>query len=552
MYTGDLNDKISVLNEIYQRNTIYAGAGNDIINSNANYTYMYGQDGNDQLLTSNSTFQYVYGQNGDDIIDIYDGIVEGGEGNDTIIIDRASGSTKLYGNGGDDTFTINGGRNGFVDGGEGTNTITDKSTGTMKVNVDGANAYLVKFAKGETKNLNINGINYEVTNNNGSSINFIYSYDSSGVITFSSASKYFKIVGDENAVHNVVLMGTNTEFYGGKYNDNIAIRSPYITVFAGAGDDTITMGSVSYAYISGDEGNDNISVVGSSNYISGGKGNDTITFRNAWSSMADGGEGDDNIQILEKGNKTIGVIGGSGNNTLVNNADDTMINGFGTGIDNAQIVSTSSGEVDIAGTKYTISNYDFNYDKYLMYSHSDVTGQTTFHGVFVKIKGENTKTHNLEVRGGYIKVDTGDLDDTVFLNNVIAQNLYTYGGNDTVTMTGSAMCGYIYTGDGNDNIDVNLVWGTIEAGNGDDTITISKCGNLVIPNGGDGNDTYNINVSANITDTGGDNIYNINTDNASVSGSTGNDTFYVNGNNTTRFSAAVVMTTLLSTVRIIQ
>ena len=45
--------------------------------------------------------------------------------------------------------------------------------------------------------------------------------------------------------------------------------------------------------------------------------------------------------------------------------------------------------------------------------------------------------------------------------------------------------------------------------------------------GEDGNDTYNINSASSIIDNLGNNIYNINADNASITGGSGDDTYYI-------------------------
>ena len=95
-----------------------------------------------------------------------------------------------------------------------------------------------------------------------------------------------------------------------------------------------------------------------------------------------------------------------------------------------------------------------------------------------------------------------------------------------MTAERSAESGSIYGGYGDDTIILNGSNQALgEAGN--DIITInSSIGVWQIVNGGLGNDTYNINAKVtNLTDTGGDNIYNINADNINISGGPGADTF---------------------------
>ena len=85
IYTGDLNDRITeIKNAGNGYNTYYLGAGDD-------YAEIINQ------------------------------------------------TTTVYGEDGDDHFIVNG-KNAFIDGGSGNNTIEDNGTGTIKMNVPGANA----------------------------------------------------------------------------------------------------------------------------------------------------------------------------------------------------------------------------------------------------------------------------------------------------------------------------------------------------------------------------------------------------------------------------
>ena len=119
---------------------------------------------------------------GDDILNVTVNGAQayGGEGNDTLNVNISS-AAYLYGDGGDDNFNIISGNKIVVNGGDGINTILqDKGTNTVKINVDGANAYSVEFTKkDETKTVTINGIDYEVTNDKNSANTLIYTIEPS-------------------------------------------------------------------------------------------------------------------------------------------------------------------------------------------------------------------------------------------------------------------------------------------------------------------------------------------------------------------------------------
>ena len=538
IYTGNVDDTISITDNSTS-NYIYAGDGNDIITvgNEANTTYIYGESGDDIININNSQF-IAFGGDGNDTFNITtryrSGTAYGGNGNDIFNIN--SERAIFYGEGGEDTFNISGDKN-TVNGGEGTNSITDNGTNTIKINVPGANAYAVAFKAYETRTLTINGIDYTVTNRNASSTDFNYSIEDNGQIVFSS--KYFTIKGDANKAHNVNLTGYQIYFYGGNLDDIIDSTS-LVRVYAGEGNNTISVTNYSVVY-TGD--GDNTVILTGTSYISVnlGNGNDTVIAQATSSNKnmhIDLGGGDNTLtastQFLASS-----IYAGEGNNTLNATFDGkSMISGFGDSIDNAEVLTLEKNEtknISINGIEYTFTNTTSDRTTCL-YSYNPVSGEIKFGGgANVRITGQADVSHNVVLSAGRSLIFYGgDLNDNI-TSYVYGANVYGQGGNDIITMgesglgLGDLAC---HGGDGNDII--NIYGGTnVNGDNGDDTINIYTDLSLYKTRGDAGNDTYNINAKANITDTGGDNIYNINTDNASVSGSTGNDTFYVNGNNNT-------------------
>ncbi len=203
IYLGDLNDSITILGG-FRGNYVYAGAGEDSILSRGEWgNYFYGEDGNDTFTLYNGG-QYAYGGEGDDVFYMNSLNQEsyGEAGNDKFYI-KATGLAD--GGDGDDYFEVASGvASAKVYGGAGNNSITDNGTNTIKTDVPGANAYQLAFNGNETKVVQINGIEYSITEKRGQSASLIYSVDSSGVITFTSSDR-FTVVGEQNKVHNVVF-----------------------------------------------------------------------------------------------------------------------------------------------------------------------------------------------------------------------------------------------------------------------------------------------------------------------------------------------------------
>ncbi len=512
VYGGDLADTIVTSSASSDSNRFYGQGGNDTLTMDSSSGTIYGGNGND-IITAKGAGVYSYGEAGEDEFHLYNGYVSyiisrGGADNDTFYIYEPA---YVLGEDGDDNFIVQSGVNGaIVDGEAGSNTITDNGTNTVKANVPGENAFVESFDANETKTLTINNIQYTVTNTKTSAQTFLCSFESDGAIDFKTGN--FKIVGDENVAHNVKLSGAYITFYGGSLADKINIYQNSNTVFSKDGNDTI-LGS-SYCFIDAGAGNDDITIRYNCNILLGAEGDDTVKF----TSSSDIG----NI-----------LYDNSGTNIITQNlGTNKLISGFGDA-DNAQAIEIAGGEtktITLNGINYTVKN-NLEHNSVLLYAIDAVTGEISLGGCNLTITGDTNKQHNVKTYGNNITFNGGDLDDTIitYSQGVV----YTYGGNDNIILN---FANNAYGGAGNDTLIANYIYNNLYGEAGDDTLIINNpTQNKAY--GGAGNDTYEINAAVTTTDTDGNNIYYVNTDSASITGSPNADTFYVAGSSNTVFGA---------------
>ncbi len=105
--------------------------------------------------------------------------------------------------------------------------------------------------------------------------------------------------------------------YGTKNGEDLLVSAAYATLYAGGGDDKISlMSSSGNAVIYGEGGNDFIgtSMHGRNASLFGGVGNDTLRTTGSVKAYADGGEGDD--LFIPLGDTKVTLTGGEGNDTF--------------------------------------------------------------------------------------------------------------------------------------------------------------------------------------------------------------------------------------------
>ena len=529
IYGGDLADTIEELNSNCGNNYIYGVNGDDTLLLKST-SKAYGGDGDDTITISGNNLQYVFGEGGNDTFNLngYWANVQGGNGNDVFNI-NCSYSNLLVGNEGNDTFNIIGKLNNLnIDGGVGVNKVTGEINSTMTLsNVDRANSGTVLLVKGVEQTITVNGIDYTVSTNN-TQAELVYRLDTSGLINFSSASGSIIVKGDVNKKHNV-LIKTDITFYGGNKGDTITTSGNNVILYCGSGNNTIiSSGNVSKIYCQ--DGNNTITTSAIQSHIIGGSGINNITV-NGIRNYIESGFGIMNLTLNSSGNTVCGI---GGNNTIVSNTgSNNFISGFGDA-DNAQAIRLNVGEtktVNIKGINYEVINRAPNSNA-LLYTVNSVTGVVSFSAVSVTVKGQTDVSHNVELYGYSIGFSGGDCDDTIKTVFGYGHHVYGNGGSDKITLNCTSTAS---GGAGDDEIILNS--GTAYGDEGDDIITVNIANTGTI-NGGLGNDTYNINAKVtNLSDTGGDNIYNVNANDINISGGPGADTFYLSGNNNTVLGA---------------
>ena len=561
-YGGNKGDTVTLTGNA----SIYCGAGNNVINAKNPFNNIYCQNGNNTITAY--SYSFIYGGNGVNNVTLIDrcNYVESGSASMNVTL-KGSDNT-IYGVGGNNTIVSNTGSNNFISGFG-----------------DADNAQALSLAKGETKNLTINGINYTVKNTNSKTSNaLLYTVNPvTGAISFSGVN--VNVTGQKDVSHNVKLYGKSLTFYGGDLDDAIeAVGGYQHNIYGGKGNDTIIT-NVTNTLLSGDEGDDII--IANADYVAvrGGAGDDTITINKQTTSIVDGGLGNDTYNINAKVTNLsdtggdniynvkandINISGGpgadtfylSGNNNTVLGAggDDYFVidgsnnfidggtgknyyidNGTGTSFSNVNkdpnaggISFTYQGEVKtftLNGKTYTVTN-NFAGSNMLQYSLNPNTGVITLNGSNFGVNAELNESAILNIRGNNNVITGSDLSDKITVeqgsNNVINGGK----GNDTLIMNSENNS--LNGGEGNDNITLNASTNLeVTGGAGADTININSDNNTNISSGA-GNDVIKVNGAHNNINTGeGNNSITVNKDNNTINSGDGDNKYVITSSSNT-------------------
>ena len=558
--------------------TFYGGDMSDIIRSSAGGCVIYAGGGDD--IISGVSVDTIYAQSGNNIINAGNyGRVYGGTGKDTItlasynqVID-ASGGCEIIANGHNNTIAAKGSNN----------TITKKGTNNFFSGFgDEDNAKSIFLSAGETKTVNINGINYTMKNSYTNEQAVLYSLNPViGEISF-SAQKSITIEGQNDISHNVALYGW-CNFYGGEKddvitqygwgqhiygqggNDKITINGSGIA-HGGAGDDEIILnagGAAAY----GDDGDDIITVnVATSGAINGGLGNDTYNINAKVTSLSDtggdniynvnandinisGGPGADTFYLSGNNNTVLGaggddyfvidgsnnfIDGGTGKNYYIDNGTGTSFSNVNKDPNAGGISFTYQGEVKtftLNGKTYTVTN-NFAGSNMLQYSLNPNTGVITLNGSNFGVNASSNESAILNIRGNNNVITGSDLSDKITVeqgsNNVINGGK----GNDTLIMNSENNS--LNGGEGNDNITLNASTNLeVTGGAGADTININSDNNTHISSGA-GNDVIKVNGAHNNINTGeGNNSITVNKDNNTINSGDGDNKYVITSSSNT-------------------
>lgn len=328
--------------------TLRGGAGDDTIKVANGSNLIYGDKGSD-LIGGGSGNDTIYGGNKgnqtaeDDTIQAGNGsdLIYGNAGNDNIT--AGSGNDTIYGSAGDDSIFGGAGTNvvnagtgndlvtqvnvskGVIDGGEGDDTIRfDAGQGAVNTRIQGFEQGLIG---GGTADLNVTGVAIDkITATNATRAGKITIEYVAGTDDY-----YFNgaALAKTAAIVNITGAAGNDTFIGGAGDDTLMGLQGDDKLVGGGGTDTL-IGATGADTLSGGEGED---------YLSGGEGDDSLVGGSGNDNLL-GGTGDD---TLSAGPGADTLSGGFGDDLIIagTGADNISINGWGT--KNAPSVDTIKG-----------------------------------------------------------------------------------------------------------------------------------------------------------------------------------------------------------------
>ena len=498
-------------------NNVYGGDLDDTINEVSGYqrNKLYGQGGND-TITINNKFSVGYGEAGDDELNIYvsEASLNGGDGNDILNIYKGGYfSYSAKGGNGDDVFNVYNLQYDFNLFGEGGNdTFNIINAQSKYLQIDGGSG-----TNTVTGVLNDYVYYTNVENENSKALNL--AAGETGTITIDG--KTYTITANGGA--NTISAGLDSSGYihffanGSKVSiqgeadksHNVFLHSQNITFYGGNLNDNITS-TAGKNTIYGLGGDDTIYVMKATDCIVyGGDGNDKITL-NGTRAWCDTGEGNNTIYI----NTDAIHVETSGTNTIINNAGySASISGDGVNTiqnNKPSIQLSIQGENDWEG--FTLGAGE---TKTL-----NINGKS--YTITNKLDSQNTLNYKYDVVTGKVTFNGGRM--TISAQKDVEHNVEIYGG--LLTFNGGNL--------GNTIVDYTH-GSTINGGNGDDNITVK--GQWGIISGLDGNDNITVDNHCYLLNTGnGNNVVTINADlgsQASIVGGSGDDTYILNGSVTT-------------------
>ncbi len=441
--------------------------------------------------------------------------ISGGAGPDSLIGDDGNASVgendTLIGGTGNDTLLGNGGDDDLI-GGDDDDSLLGEDGNDSISGGDGADV-----ANGGNGRDTIDGGIGNDTIDGGNDADSIIGGDGDDFISL--------LNGDDTAQggignDSIRISEFNIRVEAGQGNDTIDFRtsagngSP--TLLGGAGDDFIETTSRPDS-ISGGEDNDQISAsgFGGADTLDGGDGNDTIAFYTNVTSTVIGGSGDDSIiNGFNASTGAVSVNGGTGNDTIGGtNADDTLL-----GEADDDLISPDQGSDSVnAGTGTDTVVLDGDRADFIV-TRLNAANVDSLLVVDVARPEDRDTINNAEVLR---------FNDQDFVPSTANTGPVQTAGNTGETLTGTAFDDALNGGTGNDSLSGLAGSDLIEGGDGDDTglggdnsdVLIGGAGadNL---DGGTGNDLLRGDTGE--TSTGG---------NDTLLGQAGDDTLTGNGGN---------------------
>lgn len=497
-------------------NNVYGGDLDDTLYEVSGYqsNQLYGQGGND-TITINNQHSFGHGEAGDDVLNLnsIEASLFGGDGNDILNLYKpGNASYKAAGGNGDDVFNIYGlGSNFNILGEGGNDTFNIINAVSNYLQIDGGSGTNTVAGK-------INDYVYYTNVENANSKTLNLAAGETGTITIDG--KTYTITANDTA--RSITAGLDSSGYvhffasGSKVSiqgeldksHNVILHSNEMTFYGGNLNDNITSdGDRNTIYGLG--GDDKIHMKRSDGVVYGGDGNDKITL-DSTRSWCDTGEGNNTIYI----NTDAIHVETSGTNTIINNAGySASISGDGVNTiqnNKPSIQLSLQGENDWQG--FTLGAGE---TKTL-----NINGKS--YTITNNLDSQNTLNYKYDVVTGKVTFNGGRLK--ISAQTDVEHNVEIYGG--LLTFNGGNL----------GNTIVDYTYGsTINGGNGDDNITVKGRWNIINGLGGDDNITVDTHVYQLYTGTG-NNTVTINTDLPSLTsivGGRGDDTYILNGSVTT-------------------
>ena len=380
--------------------------------------------------------------------------------------------------------------------------------------------------------------NYIVTGSPDTNRIVTHGYSNS-TISFNSSAGVLDLTGEDavyvNAPSAPVTIkggpGTITANAGG--NDFFDVQGGgYINLYAGNGNDNITVTSL-HNHIYGQDGNDNINQISDGdNYIDGGSGVDNITVPNNNHDRVDGNDGDDHITV-GTGN---GYIHGGKDNDHIEAIDSNVIwgDGYGANPDGKDTINAHNSNVihgegsddsivvndsnDAHGDQDKDSIWGNDYNHIYGGGDKDTIFASEYNTVFGGETGSTADNDNGGTDIGH-QVDGADSISVEIGNKV-------YGGNDKDSIYGQ-YANLIAGGLGDDSI-VALDKDSIAGGFGNDCI---KAGEHAYIDAGPDQDTVDAGFNSSIWGASGNDSINV-LDRSYVNAGSDNDSVWAMDDNT--------------------
>ena len=350
--------------------SLFGGQGDDAISATGGATGLYvsgdkGQDYLDVAASSSTliggagswsdTLNLISGDNNmlmgasgsdasNDFLMVGSGVgntLAGGEGNDYLM---SNGGNVLDGAAGDDTYIF----------GAGDTVVEDTDGNNVYFGLPGADAVEIVLQAGDTVL-------------NGASGQFTFSGDDSQVAFIGTGGA---ITGDSKDLVSITTASSNTETKDGNDTIQVGMLGTGGNIDAGAGDDilnftgTSNMGGAVFA----GSGNDSISLMNlEGGSVSGGAGADTLTLGVIDGAEVDGGAGEDmiNVDTLGASNATslsggadndtimVGMVGSAGGVLAGGAGEDVLLSGMAMGTDSGSVtLSGGEGNDFLRGLEY--------------------------------------------------------------------------------------------------------------------------------------------------------------------------------------------------------